>query len=245
METFFKWLTGDMGTAGDYAYTPMHYYTVALVALVTVFFVVWQLQINGSKHSGRLIRAIAWFQIVFEILWRLVYLFITKSPLVDLWPSYPCNLGGVLVPLIALTGQKTGKKLFYLFALVGALLTFAMPDGIFSTDVMVFPIVKSILQHTGILLIPILEYVRGSYRPSLRHMGWITLGCLIHAVNCEIIARLILGLTEDFMFFRSGLPFVIPGVPQFLTLSVFALLVLTVLSFLGDIRDSVRFLRRK
>ena len=71
-----------MGTAGDYAYTPMHYYTVALVALVTVFFVVWQLQINGSKHSGRLIYAIAWFQIVFEILWRLVYLFIKKSPLV-------------------------------------------------------------------------------------------------------------------------------------------------------------------
>ena len=120
-----------------------------------------------------------------------------------------------------------------------------MPDGIFTTDVMVFPIVKSILQHTGILLIPILEYVRGSYRPSLRHIGWIILGCAIHAVNCEVIARLVLGLTEDFMFFRSGLPFVIPGVPQFITLSVFALLVLTGLSFLGDIRDSVRFLKRK
>ena len=245
MELFLNWLTGNLGNPGEYAYGTMHLYTVAVTAVVTVIAVIWQLQLNGSKKSGKLIAAVAWIQLTFEILWRLVYLFIKKSPWVDLWPSYPCNLGGILSPLIALLGWKTGKKMFYLFALVGAVLTFAMPDGIFCTDVLVFPIVKSILQHTGILLIPILEYVRGSYRPSLRHFGWVVFGCAIHAVNCEILARLVFGLTEDFMFFRSNLPFVIPGVPQFLTLSVFALLVLAVLCFLGDIRDSVRFLRRK
>ena len=245
MEIFMKWLIGDMGTPGDYSYTSMHYSTVAVVAIITVIAVIWQLQLNGTKRVNKLITAVAWIQLVFEIGWRLIYIFFKNSPWAELWPSYPCNLGGILVPLIALTGWKTGKKLFYLFALVGAVLTFAMPDGIFSTDVMVFPIVKSILQHTGILLIPVLEYVKGSYRPSLRHMGWITLGCAIHAFNCEVIARLVLGLEKDFMFFRSGLPFVIDGVPQFITISVFALLVLTVLSFLGDIRDSLNFLRRK
>ncbi len=245
METFMKWLIGDMGTPGDYSYTSMHWYTVAAVAAVTVIAVIWQLQLNGSRKANRLIAAIAWIQLAFEITWRLIYIFFKHSPWAELWPSYPCNLGGILVPLIALTGWKSGKKMFYLFALVGALLTFSIPDGIFSTDVMVFPIVKSILQHTGILLIPILEYVRSSYRPSLRHMGWITGGCVVHLINSEVIARLVLGLDKDFMFFRSGLPFVIDGVPQFITLSVFALLVLTVLSFLGDIRDSVKFLRRK
>ena len=245
MEMFMNWLTGNMGTPGDYAYQSMHWYTVAVVAIIAIIAVIWQLRLNGTKNANKLIVAIAWIQIVFEIGWRLIYFFVNKSHWTELWPSYPCNLGGILIPLIALTGWKTGKKLFYLFALVGAVLTFAIPDDIFTTDVMVFPIVKSIMQHTGILLIPIVEYVNGSYRPSLRHLGYIVSGCAIHAFNCEIIARLILGLEEDFMFFRGTLPFVIAGVPQFITLSIFALLVLTLLSFLGDIGDSIRFLRRK
>ena len=66
---------------------------------------------------------------------------------------------------------------------------------------------------------------------------------MLHVVNCEGIDRL-LGFTEDYMFFRSGLPFVIPGVPQFLTLSVFALLVLGLLCALSDLKGSAAFLRK-
>ena len=108
---------------------------------------------------------------------------------------------------------RRGKQLLYLFGFIGGVLTFAMPDGIFCQDVLVFPILKSILQHTGLLLIPAIEYVSGSYRPSLKDYGWIVAGCLIHLVNCEGINRL-LGFTEDYMYLRSDLPFVIPGVPQ-------------------------------
>lgn len=96
-----------------------------------------------------------------------------------------------------------------------------------------FPILKSILQHTGILLIPLFEFGSGSYRPSVKHMGWVFVGLLIHLVNCEGITRL-LGFDGDYMFFRSGMPFVIPGVPQYITLSVFALFVLVTLSVLSD-----------
>lgn len=245
MELLTNWLKGNMGTPGDYSYRPIHWYTIAAIAVITIIAVIWQLQLNGGKKAGKLITTIAWIQLVFEIGWRLIYLLFHHTPWAELWPSYPCNLGGILIPLIALTDWKTGKKMFYLFALVGAILTFSVPDGIFTTDVMVFPIVKSIMQHTGILLIPVLEYIRGTYRPSLRHMGYIISGCAIHAVNSEVIARIVLGLPEDYMFFRGTLPFVIDGVPQFITVSVCALIVLTILSFLGDIRDSVRFLRRK
>ena len=48
-----------------------------------------------------------------------------------------------------------------------------------------------------------------------------------------------------YMFFRSGMPFVIPGVPQFITLSVFAVLVLALLSFLCDIKGSLALLRNR
>jgi hypothetical protein len=108
---------------------------------------------------------------------------------------------------------------------------------------MVFPILKSVLQHTGILLIPIMEYALNSYRPTLRHMPWVVAGLLVHLANSEGVTRL-LGLTGDYMFFRSGMPFVIPGVPQFITLSVFALFVFSLLSFLCDIKGSVSFLKK-
>ena len=167
MELLTNWFKGNMGTPGDYSYRPIHWYTIAAIAVITIIAVIWQLQLNGGKKAGKLITTIAWIQLVFEIGWRLIYLLFHHTPWAELWPSYPCNLGGILIPLIALTDWKTGKKMFYLFALVGAVLTFSIPDGIFTSNVFVFPIFKSVMQHTGILLIPVLEYIRGTYRPSL------------------------------------------------------------------------------
>lgn len=240
---FVKWLIGDMGIRGEYSYTAMHWYTLAAVA---VSFVVLLLAAVHNRKSGKscrgLIVAVSFFQLAFELLWRLIYLLVKGDSILCWWPIYPCNLGGILIPVFALTGCKRGKQLFYLFGFVGGVLTFALPDGIFCTSVFVFPILKSILQHTGLLLIPMLEYVSDTYRPTLKDMGWVVGGCAIHLLNCEGIDRL-LGFTEDYMFLRSDLPFVIPGVPQFITLPVFALIVLALLSFLCDIKGSLSFLR--
>ena len=240
---FIKWLIGDMGTPGDYSYQTIHLVSVAVVAAVTAILLILQHFLNRRPDRNRqLLIAVCFFQLAFEVIWRLVYFFIKKAPLAELWPAYPCNLGGILIPIIALTDRKKGKKLFYLFAFVGAVITFAIPEGIFCTDVFVFPLLKSVLQHTGILLIPLMEYVMNTYRPSLRDLGWVLLGCLVHLANSEGITRL-LGLTGDYMFFRSGLPFVIPGVPQYITLSVFATVVLALLCFLSDTKSSAAFLR--
>ena len=190
-----------------------------------------------AKHKQRLLVTIAIFQLMFEALWRIIYITIKGDTLLGWWPAYPCNVGGILLPIIALCNWEKGKKMFYLFGFVGGVLTFALPEGIFCRDVMSFPILKSVLQHTGLLLIPMLEYSMGKFRPTLLHMLWVILGMLIHLANCEGIDRL-LGLTGDYMFLRSGLPFVIPGVPQFITLSVFALLVLVALCFVSDPKGS-------
>lgn len=240
---FKKWLIGDMGTPGEYMYTAMHWYAVAAVA--AAFFVLLAaglLQQKRGKSNRGLIVAVSLFQLVFEIGWRLIYLLVKGDSVLCWWPMYPCNLGGILIPIFALANCRRGKQMFYLFGFVGGILTFALPEGIFCTDVFVFPILKSVLQHTGLLLIPMLEYVSGTYRPTLKDMGWVTASCTVHLVNCEFIDRL-LGFTGDYMFLRSGLPFVIPGVPQFITLSVFALLVLALLSFLCDAKGSLAFLK--
>lgn len=234
MEIIYRWLIGDMGQPGDFAYTSIHLYSIVAVAAAVLLALALSITKKLTDQRKRtLLVGICWFQLGFELLWRLVYLLVKGNSLLCWWPIYPCNLGGILIPSIALCNWKTGKKMFYLFGFVGGVLTFALPNGIFSSNVMVFPIVKSILQHTGLLLIPLVELGSGTFRPSIRHMGWVVTGLLIHLVNCEGIVRL-LGFEGDYMFFRSGMPFVIPGVPQYITLSVFALLVLCVLSLLCD-----------
>lgn len=239
---FKDWLIGNMGTEGEYIYTAIHWWSLAAVlAVCAVIFGIAFAKRRSKAASRRILVTVAVFQLVFEIGWRLIYLFVKGDSIRWWWPMYPCNLGGILLPLFALLDCKTGKKMFYLFGFVGGVLTFAMPDGIFSNNVMVFPIVKSILQHTGLLLIPVLEYISGEYRPSLKDLGWVVLGGLVHILNCEGIDRL-LGFMEDYMFFRGELPFVIPGVPQFITMSLFALVVFALLCFLSDIKGSVKFL---
>lgn len=240
---FVKWLIGDMGTPGEYQYQAIHWYTVAAVAVISAVILAFAYAYRRSeKRSRQILEAVCVFQLGFEILWRLIYLFVKGNSILEWWPTYPCNLGGIVIPIFALMNNRRGKQLFYLFGFVGGMLTFALPEGIFSSDVFVFPILKSVLQHTGLLLIPALEYISGSYRSTLKDLIWVIAGCLIHVLNCEVIDRL-LGFTEDYMFFRSDMPFVIPGVPQFITLSVFALIVLAVLSFLCDVKGSVRFLK--
>lgn len=242
-ETVKSWLIGSMGNGGEYAYKEIYWYTLAAVVLAFGIAVV----LGGSKRltqktKRKILVGICVFQLGFEVLWRVIFVLVRHDSVISCWPTYPCNLGGILIPILALTDTKRGKQLFYLFGFIGGVLTFAMPDGIFCSDVMTFPILKSILQHTGLLLIPGFEYANRSYRSSLRDLGWTICGALVHVVNCEVISRM-LGFTEDYMFFRSGLPFVIPGVPQYITLSVFAIIVFAILSFLCNTDDSIRFIR--
>lgn len=240
----YNWLIGDMGIPGEYKYQSMHLISTAVIILAVIAVVIAGFRYRNNRQVCRkLLVGICVFQLAFEVIWRLIYYFLKHAPASELWPMYPCNLGGILIPIIALMDKKRGKQMFYLFGFVGGVLTFALPDDIFTSSVLVFPILKSILQHTGLLLIPALEYACGTYRPTLKDMGWVTAGCLVHVLNCEVIDRLF-GLMDDYMFFRSGMPFVIPGVPQWITLSVFGLLVFGILSFLCDIKCSLATLRR-
>ena len=240
-----NWLIGQMGTPGEYMYGTIHVISVAVILLGLIVSVVFcRIFRKDQVKCRRLLVGISVFQLGFEILWRLVFWLVRGDSPLGWWPMYPCNLGGLLIPVAAIFRLRRMKQLFYLFGFVGGVLTFAMPDGIFCRDVLVFPILKSILQHTGLLLIPAVEYASGTYRPSLRDYGWVVGGCLIHLLNCEGIDRL-LGFNGDYMFLRSGLPVVIPGIPKWIVTAIFGLLVLALLSFLCDRSDSLHWLRNR
>ena len=175
LEFLRRWLVGDMGIAGDFQYQSMHFYTILAVGAgcIMAYFAGVSRKLD-QKQKRKILYMVAVFQLGFEIFWRLVFWLVRGDSLASWWPCYPCNVGGILLPIIALTDWEKGKKMFYLFGFVGGVVTFAAPDDIFCRDVMVFPILKSVLQHTGLLLIPILEYAMDTFRPTLKHMSWVT-----------------------------------------------------------------------
>ena len=246
MDTFVRWLIGDMGTPGAYEYGEMH----LIVALVVVVLVAICALLGASKKISdkskrKILIGIAIFQLAFEVLWRVIYITVKKADWVDLYPMYPCNLNGILVPIACLLDSKILKKMFYLFGFIGGVLTFVMPDGIFSTSVFVFPILKSVLQHTGLLFIPVFEYASKKYIPNIKDFFWTFLGTAIHFVNAEIIDLKVLGLTGDYMFYRSGLPFVIPGVSQYITLTVFGVIVVVGILLVSDVKVTKEVFSKK
>ena len=123
----------------------IHVISVAVILLGMIASVVFcRIFRKDQVKCRRLLVGISVFQLGFEILWRLVFWLVRGDSPLGWWPMYPCNLGGLLIPVAAIFRLRRMKQLFYLFGFVGGVLTFAMPDGIFCRDVLVFPILKSI-----------------------------------------------------------------------------------------------------
>ncbi len=246
MDIIRRWFVGDMGTPGAYEYTTMHFIVIAVVLVgVAICAILGANKRISSRSKRKILIGIASFQLAFEVFWRLIYIFVMKCEWVELYPMYPCNLNGILVPIACLLDNKIMKKMFYLFGFIGGVLTFVMPDGIFTTSVFVFPILKSVLQHTGLLFIPVFEYASKKYIPNIKDFFWTFLGTAIHFVNAEIIDIKVLGLTGDYMFYRSGLPFVIPGVSQYITLTVFGIIVVVAILLVSDVKVTKEVFSKK
>lgn len=244
MEYILRWFRGQYGVLGDYSYQSMHLITVAVVIVFLIILVIIARSKISDIKKKKLLKAIALFHLVFEVLWRIIFYFINNEPLINLWPMYPCNLGGVLIPIICLFDLTYGKKMFYLFAFMGGIITFAIPDGIFNNSVFVFHILKSILQHTGILAIPLFEYAAGYFRCSIKTVFPTLLGLLVYVFNSGYLSYWI-GLEGDFMFLEMKLPCVIEGIPQIVTTTVTAGICLVILSILFNPKEFIKAIKKE
>ena len=229
---------------GDFAYTAIHWVSFAVVAAIAVAlaFIAGSKRISDRAKNNTII-AVAVFQIVFEVGWRILYLY-KGNKFLSLWPFYPCNLADFLLPIALLIKNEKMKDCFYLFGFIGGVITFVYPVGIFITPYLQFSVLKSILQHTGIIFIPVFEYVRGTYRPRLEKFGYVLLGLIIHVANSYGLST-VFGYPGDYMYLDSGLPFVIPGVPQFITMGVFAILILFLVNWALDYKGIARILQTR
>ena len=229
------WFNSELGQPGEYQYKAIHLITCAVIIVLAVVLGYFSASKKVSDRTKRnMLIGTCVFHLVFEVTWRILYVTIRHDSWLSTYPMYPCNLSGILIPIIALLDFEPGKKLFYCFGFATGVLTFVMPEGIFTRSVLTFPILKSILQHTGLILIPLMENMSGKYKENIKNFHWLFAGLVIHVINAEIIDPL-LGFEGDYMFFRSGLPFVIPGVPKWFTISAFGILALVILELLADL----------
>lgn len=199
------------GVPGEFAYGKMHLISVIILIVVTVL-----MCIVGSKMSRqnqrKVVVVVSVFALAFEVFWRGVWVG-RGVPLAETWPLFPCHLGAVLVPLIALLNNKTLKEIFYVFAFLGGIVTFFYPLEVFTNSVLNFDIVKNLFHHMLIIFIPVFEFFTGQFKPKFKRVWLGLLAMFFHLLNSEYFSR-ILGLDGDYIFLRSGIPFVIPGVPQ-------------------------------
>lgn len=234
---------GTGGVPGDFSYGTIHLSAVIILILATV-----AMCLVGAKMSKanqrKIIIAASVISIVFEIFWRVIFWKNGEKP-VDLWPFYPCNLAGIIVPFIALSKSKILKELFYVFAFVGGVITFVYPQGIFTNEVLSFAILKSILQHTAIIFIPVFEYFTGNFKPKLKLVFLSIIGIFIHLFNSEYLPRYFGKVNTDYIFLHSGLPFVIDGVPQIFILGALAVIVMTALYMMLDAGGTRRLFKKR
>ncbi|HZK39195.1 MAG TPA: YwaF family protein [Clostridia bacterium] len=234
--------SGNGGVPGDFAYGKIHLGAVAALIVVTLLMCIIGSKLSTKNRRKVLIVAAA-LSFGFEIFWRGVWIG-RGVPVLETWPLYPCNFAGVLVPLIAFSNNKTLKEIFYVFAFIGGIVTFVYPEDIFVNSVLNFSILKSILQHTAIIFIPVFEYFTGQFKPQFKKVWLAIIGLFVNLFNSEYISRF-LGIEGDFIFLRSGLPFVIPGVPQVFILGTIAIVVMVAFYAVLDRKGSRAVLRRK
>lgn len=180
--------TGSGGVTGDFTYGGVHITSIVILAALCIFLSLWGQKVTEQVRRKTII-ALSVAALGFEFFWRIIFL-TQGAGAADIYPFYPCNLAGILVPIIALTKNKTLKEMFYVFAFIGGIITFAIPEEIFTNQYLNFPILKSILQHYFIIFIPVFEYFTKSYTPKFKNFYLAICGMLVHLANSELVPKL-------------------------------------------------------
>lgn len=239
--SFAEWLYGSGGVRGNYTWGTNHIVSMVVIFALTILLIA--IASNKKIDNGvkkKIVVGIAIFQLVFEILWRIIFL--TRGDRVlALWPYYVCNLNGILIPIAVLTDNKTMKEMFYILGFIGGIITFAMPQGIFVNKFYTFPILKSMLQHTGLIFIPVFEYVSGLFRPKLKYIWLQYVGAIIHIINSLAISSLF-GYYKDYLFFNL---IKVPGVPGWLIIFTIGILGIAISYTLLNAPDVIAWFKEK
>lgn len=223
MESFIKNFFIDGFETGDYTYGFIHIISISfLIFLVTIFLILYHQK--DEQFIRDKMKPLAYLTLIIYLLRRIITVNQGQNILQTFWPFYLCNINTVFISLYIILDVKKGQDFFYITGLLGGLVTFALPDGIYNDRYLTFSIIDSILSHYIIVFVPLVLLISQKYIIKFKNLLYVFIGLIITVINSEIIQKLLFKTTNDYLFFRGDIPFTIPNIPQFFIVSSLAII---------------------
>ena len=231
MKSFFRKFFFEGFESGEFMFGFTHILSIVFVILSIVLFTFF-LRNKDEKYILGKMKIISAISLLIYFGRRLLYYDGNTSLIEALWPFYLCNINTIFLSLSIIFNIKKGRDFFLVTGLIGGIFTFLMPEGIFVDRYLTFSILDSIMSHYVIIVIPMVLLLTGCHVLHLKNIYQVFVGLLICVFNSEILQKALFDKSFDYLFFRSTLPFTIPGVPQFLILSSLSIILVLLVYFL-------------
>lgn len=198
---------------GDFTYGTVHMFSVVFV-LILIPLLIYKFQGKDSDYVYKKLRWLAINTLVVYFVRRGVDVYKGKPFFEAFWPFYLCNINTIFMSLFVALGIKKGQEFFIITGMLGAVLMFVVPVGVFNDRFVTISILDSVLSHYEIVVIPVVLLFSKAYVLDIKKSWQVFVGFAILLINVEFLQPILTGRHEDYLFIRGTLPFTIDGVPQ-------------------------------
>lgn len=226
---------------GDYTYGTTHIICLTLMILSCVICPIVFKRMEKNKVI-KVLRILGIIMLSIYVTRRMIRVFMGTNIFKALYPFYLCNVSTILVSVVAIRGKYTKWANFPLICgFLGGIITFCIPDGIFSDKYLNFNVLDSVTSHWGIILIPLCAWIKGINRPKLKDIWIVYLGLLIIFINVEVIQKVIFNESFDYLFLDENLPIKIDFMPSYLFVpTLFCLVVFLMHVFFNTVNKKAK-----
>ena len=207
---------------GDYTDGTLHILSIILVIASITFFSLY-FKNKDPKKMDKVFKIISIVALSIYVFRRSFWVINGQNFFEAYWPFYLCNVNTIFFSLYQIFGWKKGKDFFLVTGLIGGIFTFLMPNGIYDDKYLTLPVIDSVLSHYVIVVIPLVLLITKNHILKPKGLISVFIGLIIVTINVEFVQRLLFNTQNDYLFFRSNMPFTISGVPQFYIISSLAI----------------------
>ena len=171
---------------GDYTYGVVH---VLSIVMVLVFIPLLVYRFKG-KDSDYIYEKLKWFAIITLVIFvvrRGFDVYKGRDFLDTFWPFYLCNLNTIVISLAVIFKVKKGQEFFIITGMLGAVLMFVVPVGVFNDKYITITILDSVLSHYEIVIIPVVLLVTKAYVLDIKKSWQVFAGLFILLFNVEVL----------------------------------------------------------
>ena len=233
LEFINKFIHGGFET-GDFSYGVTHMLAIAFVIISIIVFSVL-LKGKDEKYINSKMKIIAFITLTIYLFRKLYDVKSVGNIVEAYWPFYLCNINTIVLALYIIFSWKKGKDFFIVTGLIGGIFTFLIPDGIFTDKYLTLGILDSIMSHYLIVVVPFVLLITKAHILKFKNIWIVYAGLILTIINSEFIQKILFNKEKDYLFFDSDIPFTINGVPQFIIISLLAIVLVFLVYYIDHL----------